>query len=77
MLQYISNEAYQKLYKKFKKRDWQQLTSKRYKDKIFYTLKGDKYLTLDNCADEVYIEEFDSIRELKKFYNESYQLELF
>lgn len=78
MLQYISNVEYKKLYKRFEKRNWQQLTSKRFKGKVFYSIIDNKYLTLDNAASEVYIEEFDSMRVLKEFYQEAYdQLELF
>lgn len=51
------------------KKEWQTT----YKDKrygnVFYTVENGTYLTLD-VANEVYVEEFNNVREMREFYGE-------
>ncbi|TDM41813.1 hypothetical protein ETI08_01150 [Macrococcoides goetzii] len=66
---HLELERWKRLFNVYAYKEWQ--TS--YKDKrygnVFYTVENDTYLTLD-VANEVYVEEFNNIREMREFYGE-------
>ncbi len=65
----LNYHKFHKLFSYYMKKEWKtSYKDKRYGD-VYFTYSDGTYLTLD-VANEVYVEEFNNIREMREFYGE-------
>ncbi|MGK0575534.1 hypothetical protein [Macrococcus capreoli] len=64
MIKFLENRKWNRLFNQYRFSGWET----NHKDKTLFTVEDDVYLTLDVNNGEVYVEEFETINDLEKFY---------
>lgn len=62
-------KSWKRLFDVYAYKNWQTSCKDKRNGKVFYTVENGTYLTLD-VANEVYVEEFKTAREMREFYGE-------
>lgn len=64
---FLKLDSWKRLFNVYAFKNWQSSTNDKRRGTTFYTIEDGTYLTMD-VEDEVYIEEFKSGQEMRKFY---------